>query len=294
MQTIFLTGSTGFVGSNLRNYLSDQFAFQTYARGEKPLIKADVVVHLAGKAHDTKNVADSQEYYQINTDLTREIYDAFLVSDARVFIFMSSVKAIADTVPDVLTEETPPNPATHYGKSKLLAEQYILAQPIPSGKRVYVLRPCMIHGPGNKGNLNLLFQVVSNGIPWPLAAFNNRRSFCSIDNLCFIIREMISREDIPSGVYQVADNETVATNDLILWMSDSLSKKCRLLKVPVPLIKWIAAVGDRLSLPLNSERLQKLTENYVVSNQKLLKAIGKPLPFSAREGLIKTFQSFKR
>jgi nucleoside-diphosphate-sugar epimerase len=294
MQTIFLTGSTGFVGSNLRSYLSDQFAFQTYARGEKPLIKADVVVHLAGKAHDTKNVANPQEYYQINTELTREIYDAFLVSDARVFIFMSSVKAIADTVPDVLTEETPPNPATQYGKSKLLAEQYILAQPIPPGKRVYVLRPCMIHGPGNKGNLNLLFQVVSKGIPWPLAAFNNRRSFCSIDNLCFIIRELITREEIPSGVYQVADNETVATNDLILWMSDSLSKKCRLLKVPATLIKWIAAVGDRLSLPLNSERLQKLTENYVVSNQKLLKAIGKPLPFSAREGLIKTFQSFER
>jgi nucleoside-diphosphate-sugar epimerase len=274
--------------------LSDQFAFQIYVRGENPLIKADIVVHLAGKAHDTKNVADPQEYYQINTELTREIYDAFLVSDARVFIFMSSVKAIADTVPDVLTEETPPNPATQYGKSKLLAEQYILAQPIPSGKRVYVLRPCMIHGPGNKGNLNLLFQVVSKGIPWPLADFNNRRSFCSIDNLCFIIRELITREDIPSGVYQVADNETVATNDLILWMSKSLSNKCRLLKVPAPLIKWIAAVGDRLSLPLNSERLQKLTENYVVSNQKLLKAIGKPLPFSAREGLIKTFQSFMR
>ena len=294
MQTIFLTGSTGFVGSNLRNYLSDQFAFQTYARGEKPLIKADIVVHLAGKAHDTKNVADPQEYYQINTELTREIYDAFLVSDARVFIFMSSVKAVADSVPDVLTEETPPDPATQYGKSKLVAEQYILAQPSPPGKRVYVLRPCMIHGPGNKGNLNLLFQVVSKGIPWPLAAFNNRRSFCSIDNLCFIIRELITREDIPSGVYQVADNETVATNDLILWMSDSLSKKNRLHKVPATLIKWIAAVGDRLSLPLNSERLQKLTENYVVSNQKLLKAIGKPLPFSAREGLIKTFQSFKR
>jgi nucleoside-diphosphate-sugar epimerase len=150
----------------------------------------------------------------------------------------------------------------------------------------------MIHGPGNKGNLNLLFQVFSKGIPWPLAAFNNRRSFCSIDNLCFIIRELIFREDIPSGVYQVADNETAATNDLILWMSDSLSKKYRLLKVPAPLIKWIAAVGDRLSLPLNSERLQKLTENYVVSNQKLLKSIGKPLPFSAREGLMKTFQSF--
>jgi nucleoside-diphosphate-sugar epimerase len=292
MRSIFLTGSNGFVGSYLRKYLFNDFTFQIYARGSKPLIKADSVVHLAGKAHDTKNVADPQEYYQINTELTREIFDAFLQSDARVFIFMSSVKAVADIVPDFLTEETRPDPLTHYGKSKLLAEQYILARPIPPGKRVYVLRPCMIHGPGNKGNLNLLFQVVSKGIPWPLAAFNNRRSFCSIDNLCFIIRELIFREDIPSGVYQVADNETAATNDLILWMSDSLSKKYRLLKVPAPLIKWIAAVGDRLSLPLNSERLQKLTENYVVSNQKLLKSIGKPLPFSAREGLMKTFQSF--
>ena len=292
MRSIFLAGSNGFVGSYLRKYLFNEFTFQIYARGAKPLIKADIVVHLAGKAHDTKNVADPQEYYQINTELTREIFDAFLESDARVFIFMSSVKAVADIVPDFLTEETPPNPATHYGKSKLLAEEYILAQHIPPGKRVYVLRPCMIHGPGNKGNLNLLFKVVSQGIPWPLAAFNNRRSFCCIDNLCFIIRELITREDIPSGVYQMADNETVATNDLILWMSDSLSKKCRFLKVPAPLIKWIAAVGDRLSLPLNSERLQKLTENYVVSNQKLLKAIGKPLPFSAREGLMKTFQSF--
>lgn len=50
---------------------------------------------------------------------------------------------------------------THYGKSKLLAEQYILSKTIPNGKRVYILRPCMIHGTGNKGNLNLLYKIVS-------------------------------------------------------------------------------------------------------------------------------------
>ncbi|MGK4422647.1 hypothetical protein ACSLVQ_30785, partial [Klebsiella pneumoniae] len=72
---------------------------------------------------------------------------------------------------------------THYGKSKLLSEQFILSQDIPKGKRVYILRPCMIHGPNNKGNLNLLYEIVKKRIPWPLGMFKNKRSFCSIDNL---------------------------------------------------------------------------------------------------------------
>jgi len=86
-----------------------------------------------------------------------------------------------------------------------LAEQYILSQPIPEGKRVYILRPCMIHGPGNKGNLNLLYSLVTKGFPWPLGLFENSRSYLSIENLCFIIKELIDREDIPSGVYNVAN-----------------------------------------------------------------------------------------
>ena len=82
----------------------------------------------------------------------------------------------------ILTEDTIPNPKTHYGISKLQAENYILDQKLPEGKRVYILRPCMIHGPGNKGNLNLLYTLVKKGFPWPLGAFENQRSFLSIDN----------------------------------------------------------------------------------------------------------------
>ncbi|MEI5579362.1 SDR family oxidoreductase, partial [Streptomyces brasiliscabiei] len=86
----------------------------------------------------------------------------------------------ADQVVGELVEDVIPNATTHYGKSKLLAEKYILTKQIPESKRVYVLRPCMIHGPGNKGNLNLLYNLVSKSIPWPLGAFDNKRSFCSI------------------------------------------------------------------------------------------------------------------
>ena len=294
MKSIFLTGSSGFVGINLQSYLSSGFQFKNYNRGETVVVKEDIVIHLAGKAHDTKNVAQPEEYYQVNTELTKKIFDAFMHSTARVFITLSSVKAAADLVDGVLTEEVVPNPQTHYGKSKLLAEQYILAQPLPPGKRVYIIRPCMIHGPGNKGNLNLLYRVVSKNIPWPLAAFNNRRSFCSIENLCFVINELIRRENIPSGIYNVADDEALSTNDLIRCMAESLGRQPKLLSLPTNLIQTLARLGDWLKLPLNSERLQKLTESYVVSNQKIKTAIGKPFPLSAKEGLMRTFRSFNR
>lgn len=292
MQKIFITGAGGFVGSNLRTYLAEQFQFVSYLRGEKPIIREEIVIHLAGKAHDTKNVSRPEEYYQVNTELTKQVFDAFLLSPARVFIMLSSVKAVADSTEGALTEDVIPKPTTHYGKSKLLAEEYIVSKPLPTGKRVYILRPCMIHGPGNKGNLNLLYQVVRKNLPWPLAAFHNQRSFCSIENLCFVIKELIDRQDIPSGIYNLADDKAISTNDLIRFIAKSLSLEPRLLHLPIKLIQSLAAIGDVFRLPLNSERLQKLTESYIVDNHKLVNAIGKSLPVSAEVGLMRTFYSF--
>jgi len=72
----------------------------------------------------------------------------------------------------------------------------------------------MIHGPGNKGNLNLLYKLVQKGLPWPLGAFENKRSFTSIDNLTHIITQIIEKE-IDPGIYQIADDEALSTNELI-------------------------------------------------------------------------------
>jgi nucleoside-diphosphate-sugar epimerase len=291
MASIFLTGWNGFVGYNLTRFLFVHNFFN-YKKGDTPCISQEVVIHLAGKAHDLKNVSSSDDYYKVNTELTKEIFDAFLISKAKVFITLSSVKAVADEVDGELTEKVTPNPVTHYGKSKLLAEQYILSQPIPVGKRVYILRPCMIHGPGNKGNLNLLYSLVSKGLPWPLGLFENSRSYLSIENLCFIIKELIEREEIPSGVYNVADDVPLSTNELIKMIAESKGKKVRILNISKSLIKVLARFGDLLRLPLNSERLQKLTESYIVSNAKIKEALGKPLPVSSNDGLNRTFQSF--
>jgi nucleoside-diphosphate-sugar epimerase len=291
IRKLFLTGSSGFVGRNLLEFLNT-YQVKQLGRKSEIVINENSVVHLAGKAHDLKKTSNPDEYYQVNTELTQTVFDAFLDSDAKVFITLSSVKAVADEVEGVLTEEHIPNPITHYGKSKLLAEEYIFSKKIPEGKRVYILRPCMIHGPGNKGNLNLLYKLVSKGVPWPLGAFENKRSICSIDNLMFIINELIERVDIPSGVYNVADDEALSTNDVISILAESQNKPPKIWHVAKPLILFMAKLGDVFRLPLTTERLQKLTESYVVSNQKIKYAIGKDLPVSAKDGLIKTFKSF--
>lgn len=294
---ITITGATGFVGQNLLDYLKSSHVVKALSIRYQPKQKfesnADVIIHLAGKAHDLKKVSKSSDYYEANFELTKQLFDAFLLSNAKVFVFMSTVKAVADEVNKMLTEDEIPNPKTHYGISKQQAEQYILSQELPMGKRVYILRPCMIHGPKNKGNLNLLYQLVSKGLPWPLGSFENKRSFLSIENLCFVIKELLENEKISSGVYQVADDKPLSTNELIRLLGKSLGKNSRILNLSQNAMRSIAKFGDCLHLPLNSERLQKLTENYVVSNQKIVKAIGKTLPISSEQGLTITFNSFK-
>lgn len=295
---IAITGASGFVGTNLQNYLETSHEIESLSVRYKPNqqfdLKADILIHLAGKAHDLKKVSNPQDYYEANFELTKQLFETFLVSDSAVFIFMSTVKAVADIVDGILSEDEVPNPKTHYGIAKQQAEEYILSKKLPRGKRVYILRPCMIHGPGNKGNLNLLYQIVAKGLPWPLGAFENQRSFLSIENLCFVIKELLENESIPSGVYQVSDNKTLSTNELIRIIEKSLDKKCQILKLSQNVITSIAKLGNHLPLPLNSERLQKLTENYEVSNEKILQAIGKSLPVTSEEGLMKTFESFRK
>jgi len=303
MKNIVITGITGFVGTNLKSYLSDRFNIIGLSRAQKAqgvsytdLFEKkpsyDALVHLAGKAHDLKRTSEDKEYYEVNFELTKKLYDAFLESDATKFIYISSVKAVKDSVEGILDEEAVADPVTVYGKSKRMAEEYIL-NTIPEGKQVYILRPCMIHGPGNKGNLNLLYSFVAKGIPYPLSRFYNERSFLSVENLCFIIEQLLL-QPIASGIYNVSDDDTISTNTIINLISESLNKKGKLWNVPKPFIRTLARFGSLTRLPLNSESLQKLTENYIVSNKKIINAIGLDLPLTAKAGLLKTFASFKK
>ena len=260
---ILITGVHGFVGSNLvialkghhslygldivapeKEGVVKTFAWKDLETTSFPmqqLPKFDAIIHLAGKAHDTKNQSASQVYFDINTGLTQKIFDFFLESSAKKFIFFSSVKAAADSVVgDMLTEDVIPTPVGPYGESKIAAEKYILSKlrsedgelkvAMQRDKRVYILRPCMIHGPGNKGKLNLLYNVVKKGIPWPLGDFENKRSFTSIDNLCYVVEGLLTK-DVASGIYHMGDDEALSTNELIALMCEAMGKEPHIWKM---------------------------------------------------------------
>lgn len=308
---ILITGVHGFVGSNLVKALSSEhtiygldiispqkdgvrYTFSwDYLDKEDGIPEVDAIIHLAGKAHDTKNKSAAEVYFKVNTGLTQKIFDWFLKQPkCKKFVFFSTAKAAADKVEEILTEDVEPAPVGPYGESKIAAEKYILDN-MPSDKSVYIFRPCMIHGPGNKGNLNLLYNVVKKGIPWPLGAFENKRTFTSIENICFAVNGVLAK-DVPSGIYNMGDDEALSTNELIEEICKSLGKNAHIWKLPRGMMTGFAKIGDILHLPLNSERLRKLTENYVSSNEKIKKALGvTQLPVGAREGLKVTLESFK-
>lgn len=313
---ILITGVHGFVGSNLVKALSKEhiifgldiispiqegvkFTFGWDNLDDGEIADVDAIIHLAGKAHDTKNQAAAEVYFKVNRDLTIKIFDYFCAHPSiKKFVFFSTAKAAADKVEGVLTESVIPSPVGPYGESKIAAEEYIMGslknRPAEFKDRgVYIFRPCMIHGPGNKGNLNLLYNMVKKGIPWPLGAFENRRTFTSVENICFAVNGVLT-QDVESGIYNMGDDEALSTNELIEEICKSLGKKAHIWKLPKGLMNGVATVGDWLHLPLNSERLRKLTENYISSNAKIKKALGvERMPVDAREGLKVTLDSFK-
>ncbi|WP_195668056.1 NAD-dependent epimerase/dehydratase family protein [Bacteroides intestinalis] len=321
---ILITGIHGFVGSNLVVALKEHhilygldivapekegvvktFAWEDIESTSFPMQRLpqfDAIIHLAGKAHDTKNQSVAQVYFDINTGLTQKIFDFFLESTARKFIFFSSVKAAADSVVgNVLREDVIPTPIGPYGESKIAAENYILDKLKNKNgklklhddrKQVYILRPCMIHGPGNKGNLNLLYNVVKKDIPWPLGDFENKRSFTSIDNLCYVVEGLLTK-NVVNGIYHMGDDEALSTNELIALMCEAMGKTPHIWKMNRKMMEGCAGLGTLLHLPLNTERLRKLTENYVVSNEKIKAALDiEQMPVRAADGIMKTILSF--
>ena len=285
---ILISGAYGFVGTNLSQYLASKghecialdivkgnvdayAAFYTWDElGKIDWADIDAVVHLAGKAHDTKNVTEPQVYFNVNVGLTQKLFTT-CGDKVKTFIYFSNIKAVDGDTP--------------YAQSKREAEKWL-------NGRAVVLEPAMIHGPGNKGNLNLLFAVVKRRIPWPLAAFENKRSFTSIGNVCAVVEELC-KGNVSRGLYPLCDDEPVSTNRLIELIAESRGKKARLWRLPKGLMRFVAQMGDVCRLPLNSERLRKLTEDSVVDNSKIKSALGwASMPVRAEDGLRETLRSF--
>jgi len=314
MKNILITGITGFIGRNIVNYFSGNDEIKIYghsrdiqrakslfspgnvefiselSREELDNNQIEMIIHLAGIAHDLSGHYRPEDYELVNNIGTRKLYDQFIDAQASIFVFVSSIKAVVDHFNSMVDEDINANPTSAYGISKLKAEQYI-KQHKGYNKKNYILRPCMVHGPGNKGNLNLLYKFVRSGIPYPLGAFENQRSFLSIENFCFVISAIINNQLSPD-TYFLSDEKPIATNELVRLIGRAVGKNIQILKIPKPLINLLASIGSVFHLPFRRSNISKLTENLIVSNKKLLLNLNSNLPVSAEEGLLKTIKSF--
>lgn len=299
MNKTLLFGSNGFLGSHLKEKLDGEvIGINIRVQNWKENLPddANVFINCIGKAHDHKGTATERDFYFANYDLAKVLFEEFLKSNAQIFIHISSIAAVEENERnEVLTENSVGNPQSHYGKSKKAAEEYLLKKILPSGKKLFILRPTMIHGEGDKGNLTLLYKIISKGIPYPLGAFKNSRTFISIDNVVFFIDEIIEKHtEMKGGIYHITDDEPLSTQKIIEIIGEAKGKKPIILSPPKFLINSLSKVGDMISLPINSKRLKKMTSNLIVSNQKIKTALNiDSLPVSAEEGMRKTIETFK-
>ena len=297
---INIFGSTGFIGQNLFKNLSGIYNVKTISlrqdNWQDKLEKSEVFINLIGKAHNHNGTATESDFYYVNVELVKKVFDSFKNSEAKLFIHISSLAALEELESKKsLVENDSTNPLSWYGKSKRDAEEWLLAQSLPKNKKIIILRPPMVHGPGDKGNLGLLYKLISKGIPYPLSSFDNQRSFISIDNFNYFINEIIKGQDrLETGIYHISDDTPISTITIINIIKEVEKINVPNVSLPKGLVKLIAKVGDILPIPLNTIRLKKMTSNLILSNQKIKTALGiNKLPLTAEEGIEKTIKSFK-
>ena len=297
MYKTIILGSSGFIGQNLikRNPNSEGVSLRD-GNWKNQISDAEVIINLVGKAHDHKGTATEQDFRYANVDLAKEIFNEFLKSNAKLLIQISSIAAQEEFESSKpLKEENQCHPFSSYGKTKREAEEWLLQQNLPEKKKLIILRPPMVHGEGDKGNLGLLYKLISKGIPYPLASFDNKRSFISIDNFSYFINQIIeNKELLENGIYHISDDEAVSTKEIIEIIKKVENNNTLNLSLPKVLVKFLAKIGDIIPLPLNTKRLKKMTGNLEVSNQKIKNALGiTQLPISAKKGIEITIKSFK-
>lgn len=308
--TILLTGASGFVGQNIiAHFPNARFVVYEHRSKVPPseniicriasfdddFPSCDVWLNLAGKAHDLSKVQSDDAYVEANVLFTQKVFRAFQAHEgAKLFLQLSSVKAIADDPTTPIDETSLENPKTIYGQTKLQADRFLQDASINDHQRVIIIRPAMIYGPGNKGNLNALFSYCKSGLPYILARYNGERSYLSIYNLMHILQECMADGSIPSGIYCASDRDSVLTNDLVKWIYLVLDQKSRLIKVPKFIIGVLAFLGDYLPIPINSDTLKKIGTDYIVHSNKIQNLLKTPLPIASHEGLKSTLRHFKQ
>jgi UDP-glucose 4-epimerase len=228
---VLITGSGGFVGKRLLATKLPEINFTVVSLRkedwkQQDFSLMDAVVHLAGKAHEMKPVAD-KVYFDVNYELTKSFFEKVAKDGIQHFIYISSTKVYGDGEYDNLHEQSACNPSDAYGKSKWMAEQFLIQQNHPV---VSIIRPPLIYGPGVKGNMKKIMELCNSNKLLPFANIHNKRSVVFVDNLIDLI-ETVLRLQKP-GVFVAGDIQPVSTTALVATIRKAMHKKRNLFSIP--------------------------------------------------------------
>lgn len=312
--TIVATGATGFIGRRLCEQLIQRGrTTRAIFRGATPppvagidwrpfpdlvvkppdwlpvLQGSECVVHLAGLAHQIGRdaTANKREFHRINVEGTANLARACVESGVRRFVFMSSVAAIAAAESGGEADE--------YGRSKLEAEKLVEATFANTGVDWCVIRPPLVYGPDNPGNMARLLRLIASGIPLPLASIRNRRSFVYVENLVDAVIRVVDHPRPIRERFVVTDGTDLSTPELIRGLADASGKRVRLFPVPVPLLRAGARLADLAgkllgrSLPFDSYSVERLAGTLVFDGTPFRTAFSWEPPVDVSRALRATF-----
>lgn len=251
---------------------------------------ADAVVHLAARNHVLRERSKDplSEYRRVNVDGTRNVLRAASVAGVKIFLHMSSVKAMGEGSAKVLNEEDDCRPSTPYGISKLESEEVVRAEADGTGLAAVIFRLPMVYGPGNKGNLPRMIRWADRGLPFPLVQPDNLRSIVYVGNVVAAVEAVLESPlagSVAPRTYIVKDDEDYSTRMIYSSICRELGKAPRFLPLPSALGRIAGAIsGD----------FRKVTSSFRVSSAKIREEIGFASSISAEEGIARTVQWYKR
>ncbi len=286
MESLLFTGGTGFLGYNCRPILDNNYVVTTCGITEADEIKAnlakeipelperyDVVLHACGKAHVVpKTEEEKQQFFDINYQGTVNLCKGLeKVGVPKSLIFISTASVYGLEIGDMIKENAPLLADSPYGKSKVMAEEYLQQWCKEHQVILTILRPSLMAGKNAPGNLGAMVNGIKNGFYVNIAGGKARKSLMMAEDIANLV---VLAED-KGGIYNVCDDTHPSYKELSDVIAKQLGKSA-----PFSMPYWIAwclaKIGDCLGkkAPINSYRLKKLTTSCTFSNEKAKNALG--------------------
>jgi UDP-glucose 4-epimerase len=270
---VAITGASGFVGQNLHRTLSTngievkalsrpRFNLNNVQENTVKLKDVDVVVHCAASVHQMKSskLKSASNFKNVNVLGTQNILTSSNRAGVKQFIFLSTIKVNGEsTHGNAFCEQDNPNPIDLYAKSKFDAEQIIMQQALMP---YTIIRPPLIHGPGMKGNMPKLINLVNKPLLLPFGSIKNKRSMLHVFNLCSFIERCLLNSNAFQQLFLLCDDQSYSTPELIEQLKRRYNGRVQNLPFSVGFLKILAKLTGKQQV------IQRLTESLVVSNDK--------------------------